>query len=104
MRQSGLAFPGIVVAGMAVLRMRLMRAGFGPRLQGKIDPRQVESRRNGQQQDQAKAKPLPPRASTPLPNPVHAGSLGKPGRTRHPHNTAPENPLDGSGYFTANKS
>lgn len=53
MREFGRAFPGIVVAGMAVavLRMRLMRAGLSPCLEGKIDARQVESRRNGQQQD-----------------------------------------------------
>ena len=84
--------------------MRLMRAVLIPCLQGKIDARQIESRRNRQQQDEAKAKPLPPCASPPLPKPVHAGSLGKPERTRHPHNTAPENPLRRSGYFTANTS
>jgi hypothetical protein len=47
---------------------------------------------------------LPPRAPAPLPNPVHAGTLGNPERMRHPQNAAPENPLDRSGYFTANTS
>ena len=72
---------GVIVAVMVVAGMdaRLVMRRNGP-----LEPGEIERRRDGQQQDQAQAQPLPRRASPELPNPIHGRSLGAARRFRHP--------------------
>jgi hypothetical protein len=66
-----------------------MSGCLGMMREAEIEPGEVERRRDGQQQDQAKAEPLPQRSSSELPNAVHAHSLRKAARLRHPYIAAP---------------
>ena len=76
MGEIGVIVPLVAVAGM--------RTGVGMGREAEIKAGEVERRSNGQQQDQAKSKPLPQRMP-PMPlNPVHGGSLGKAAGLRHP--------------------
>lgn len=78
MGEIGVVVPLVAMAGMDI------GIGIGLRRKAEVEPGEIERRRNRQQQDQAKAKPLPQRAPPMVPNPVHAGSLGKVAGFRHP--------------------
>ena len=76
MRKVGMIVPVMTMTGM--------NRGIAMRRKTELEPGEIERWGHRQQQDQAKAKPLPQRASPMLPDPVHRRSLGKARRFRHP--------------------
>ena len=76
MRKVGMIVPVMTMTGM--------NRGIAMRRKTELEPGEIERWGHRQQQDQAKAKPLPRRASPMLPSPFHTGSLGKARRFRHP--------------------
>ena len=84
--QAGIAGTVVGEIGVIVLLVPMsgVDRGIAVRREAQIEPGKIERWRGGQQQDQAKAKPLPQRARPMLPNTVHAGSLGKVAGFRHP--------------------